>query len=219
MFVSFKGGIDCLYRGPQGRGPPHEPPCGGMLKSRDRNPVKDQKQLLYFVKPAFVPLMDTLTLGGLKMWIGLPGCWWQALPSHLLGSFPSDYSDSQIEVYQSDQRMGSPHFQFQLGFGFGELLLLWSGVEVSDCVYGSQWRESSEDHPRIGTQRSAKLIASIHHTVRYSQRKPPAVEIHDKQTNFQFNMITHSVQDCNVASVQSLDSSNYFKGLICYCPF
>ena len=42
-------------------------------------------------------------------------------------------------------------------------------------------------------QRSAKPIYSIHHTVQYPQRKLPSIEIHDKRTNFQFNLIMHMI--------------------------
>ena len=47
------------------------------------------------------------------------------------GSFPSDYIDSQVEVCQSDQMMGSPHFQLRWLPGKGILsdqkMRSWTG--------------------------------------------------------------------------------------------
>ena len=62
-----------------------------------------QVALLCF-NPVSEPLMDTLTLGDLKMWIGClrqTGHWQQ---------------DSWVEVCHSDLRMGSPHTPIQENF-------------------------------------------------------------------------------------------------------
>jgi hypothetical protein len=61
--------------------------------------------------------MDTLMLGGSKICVGClrqTGRWRQGVVFSpwwvAFGSFPSDYSDSQVEVCHYDKRMGSPHF-------------------------------------------------------------------------------------------------------------
>ena len=58
--------------------------------------MKALEHLICFVNPASVPLRDTATLDGLKVYMDIAS-----------DPLISNYNDSQVEVCQSDQKMGS----------------------------------------------------------------------------------------------------------------